>query len=134
MHCYAFFILSIAQLQFIYPACYLSLWRDTSSELWTPVHSFKYILSSTASTVYFPQALFIYLLQTNTFFHMIRLILSFQQTSEIDNLTVSWGKVSWLCCVQVPCCCWRRQQVFWRRCQSQLATTFESGFFLLLVD
>jgi hypothetical protein len=37
--------------------------------------------------------------QTNIFFHTIRLILCFQQTSEIDNLTVSWGKVVWLCCV-----------------------------------
>jgi hypothetical protein len=84
----------------------ISLWRDTSSELWTPVHSFTYILSSTVSTVYFPQALFIYLLQTNILFHTIHLILCFQQTSEIDNLTASWGKVSWLCCVQVPRCCW----------------------------
>jgi hypothetical protein len=42
---------------------------------------------------------FIYLLQTNIFFHMIRLIICFQQISEIDNLTTSWGKVSWLCCV-----------------------------------
>jgi hypothetical protein len=66
------------------------------------------ILPSIASTIYFPQALFIYLLQTNIIFHMIRLILCFQQTSEIDNLTASWGKVSWLCCVQVPRCCWRR--------------------------
>jgi hypothetical protein len=43
----------------------ISLRRDTFSELWTPVHSFTYILPSTASTIYFPQALFIYLLQTN---------------------------------------------------------------------
>jgi hypothetical protein len=35
-------------------------------------------------------------LQANTFFHTIRLILYFQQTGEIDNLTVSWGKVVWL--------------------------------------
>jgi hypothetical protein len=28
---------------FVYPACYLSLWRDNSSELWTSVHSFIYI-------------------------------------------------------------------------------------------
>jgi hypothetical protein len=42
----------------------------------------------------------IYLLQTNIFFYTIRLILCFQQTSEIDNLTANWGKVSWLCCVQ----------------------------------
>jgi hypothetical protein len=37
---------------------------------------------------------------------MIRLILCLQQTGEIDNLIASWGKVLWLCCVQVPCCCW----------------------------
>jgi hypothetical protein len=37
---------------------------------------------------------------------MIRLILCLQQTGEIDNLTASWGKVLWLCCVQVPRCCW----------------------------
>jgi hypothetical protein len=59
-----------------------------------------------------------------------------QQTSEIDNLTASWGKVSWLCYVQVPR--WRRHRAikgfFWHRCQSQLATTFGSGFFLLLID
>jgi hypothetical protein len=46
--------------------------------------------------------------QTNISFHTVCLILCFQQTSEIDNLTVSWGKVFWLCCVQVPRCCWRR--------------------------
>jgi hypothetical protein len=37
---------------------------------------------------------------------MICLILCLQQTGEIDNLTASWGKVLWLCCVQVPRCCW----------------------------
>jgi hypothetical protein len=67
-----------------------------------------YILSSTASTIYFLQALYIYLLQTNILFHMICLILCFQQTSEIDNLTASWGKVLWLYCVHVPRCCWRQ--------------------------
>jgi hypothetical protein len=87
----------------------ISLWRDTSSELWTPVHSFTFILPSTASTIYFPQALF-NLPQTNIYFHTTRLILCFQQTTEIDNLTASWGKVVWLCCVQVPRCCWRRSQ------------------------
>jgi hypothetical protein len=55
----------------------------------------------------FLQALFIFL-QTTIFYHTIRLILYLQQTGEIDNLTASWGKVLWLCCVQVPCCCWYR--------------------------
>jgi hypothetical protein len=62
--------------------------------------SILYILLSTASAVYFLQALFIYLLQTNIIFHTICLILYFQQTGEIDNPTASWGKVFWLCCVQ----------------------------------
>jgi hypothetical protein len=114
----------------------ISLWRNTSSELWIRVHSFTFILPSTASIVYFSQALFI-LPQENISFHTIRLILCLQQTGEIDNLTVSWGKVAWLCCMQVPCCCWRRnhtQDFLWHCCQSQLATTFGSGFFILLVN
>jgi hypothetical protein len=32
-------------------------------------------------------------LQTITFYHSIRVILFLQQTGEIDNLIVSWGKV-----------------------------------------
>jgi hypothetical protein len=61
------------------------------------------------STVYFPQALFYFTANKHLFTHTIRLILCFQQTGEIDNLTVSWSKVAWLCCVQVPRCYWRRQ-------------------------
>jgi hypothetical protein len=41
----------------------------------------------------------IYFLQTNIYYHTICLILCLQQTGEIDNLTASWGKVLWLCCV-----------------------------------
>jgi hypothetical protein len=43
-------------------------------------------------TVYYLLALFTFL-QTTIFYHSIRLILCLQQTSEIDNLTISWGKV-----------------------------------------
>ena len=41
------------------------LWRDTTSELWTPVHSFTLILQPTANTVLFHS------LQTNIIFHTI---------------------------------------------------------------
>ena len=58
------------------------LWRDTSSELWTPVHSFTSEIQPTAIIVLFHS------LQTNIIFHTIRLILCFQQAGEIDNLTV----------------------------------------------
>jgi hypothetical protein len=43
-------------------------------------------------TVYHLLALFTFL-QTTIFYHSIRLILCLHQTGEIDNLTVSWGKV-----------------------------------------
>jgi hypothetical protein len=69
------------------PSMLFTLWRDTTSELWTP-GPFFYI----AITVYNLLALFIFL-QTTIFYHSIRLILCFQQTGEIDNLTVSWDKV-----------------------------------------
>jgi hypothetical protein len=79
--------------------------------------------------------------QINISFHTIHLILCFQQTSEIDNLIVCWGKVVWLCYVQVPYCRWHRGSLvnhapdyFLVPCQRQLATTFRSDFFLLLVD
>jgi hypothetical protein len=67
------------------------LWRDTTSELWTRFNSF-YI----AITVLLLPTLFTFL-RTIIFYHSIRLILCLQQTGEIDNLIVSWGKV--LSCV-----------------------------------
>jgi hypothetical protein len=81
------------------------LYGETPLVNYGPRSILLHILPPTVSTIYFPQALLIYLLQTNIVFHMIHLIFCFQQTSEIDNLTASWGKVFWLCCVQVPRCC-----------------------------
>jgi hypothetical protein len=111
----------------------ISLWRDTTSELWIPVHSFIFILPSTASAVYFPQALFT-LLQTNLFFHTICLILCFQQTREIDNVSVSWGKVFWLCCVQVPCCCWHQSNHAPDCFLAPVSNNLQKWFLPLLVD
>jgi hypothetical protein len=50
--------------------------------------SFFYIVI----TIYHLLALFIFW-QTTIFYHSIHLILCLQQTGEIGNLTVSWGKV-----------------------------------------
>jgi hypothetical protein len=73
------------------------LWRDTTSELWTPVqfplHCYMFTLL----------ALFTFS-HTTIAFHSIRLFLYLKQTGEIDNLIVSWEQSSWLCCVQVPRC------------------------------
>ena len=64
-------------------------WRDTTSELWTPVHSFTLIKQpQTANCSFF------ILCNLILIFHTIRLILCFQQASEIDNLTVSLGQSS----------------------------------------
>jgi hypothetical protein len=62
------------------------LWRDTTSELWTPVQFFYIVI-----TVLLLLALFIFL-HIITFYHSIRSILCLQQTVEIDNLIVSWAK------------------------------------------
>jgi hypothetical protein len=73
-----------------------------------------------------------------SFYHSIRSILCLQQTGEIDNLIVSWEQGSWLCCVQVSCCCWvkRHQQVFWRHClechEASKHHLLKFGFLLLV--
>jgi hypothetical protein len=75
------------------------LWRDITSELWTPVqfplHSF---------TVLLLLALLLSCILLS-YYHSIRSILYLQQTGDIDNLIVSWKQSSWLCCVQVSRCC-----------------------------
>ena len=71
--------------------------EDTTSELWTSVLSFTidYNLLKLCS---------LYLLQTNTIFHTIRLTLCFSKTREIDNLTLPLGQSTSVVCVQVPRC------------------------------
>jgi hypothetical protein len=75
------------------------LWRDTTSELWTPVqfplHCYIILLLL---------ALLTFLHTTTTVFHSIRSYLCLQQTGEIDNLIISWEQSTWLCCVQVSRC------------------------------
>jgi hypothetical protein len=63
------------------------LWRDTTSELWTPVQFLLHCY------YYFTFTCLFTFLHTITFYHSIRLILCLQQTGEIDNVIVSWGKV-----------------------------------------
>ena len=62
--------------------------RDTTSELWTPVHSFTLIIQPTANTVPFHS------LQFTTVFHTIRLILCFQshRLAENKGLNIWYGK------------------------------------------
>ena len=99
--------LSICQL----PSCNLFnqhvsclLWRDTTSELWTPVHSF-----TSDNTIYCKHCS-LHFLQANIIFHTIRLILCFQQASEIDNLTVKLGQS-----ILVVVCRFPSTALFWHR-------------------
>ncbi len=119
MHCHA---LTIRQL----PSCNLFtqhvsylLWRDTTSELWTPVHSFTLIKQpQTANCSFF------ILCNLILIFHTIRLILCFQQAGEIDNLTVSLGQSS-----LIVLCADSTLVIE----QTAPPTTFRSDFLLLLV-
>jgi hypothetical protein len=74
------------------------LWRDTTSELWTPVQFLLHCYYCLLLLALFN------LSHTTIVFHSIRSILCLQQTGEIDKLIVSWEQSSWLCCVQVPRC------------------------------
>jgi hypothetical protein len=69
------------------------LWRDTTSELWTPVQ-----FPLHCYTILLLLALFTFL-HTTTVFHSIRSYLCLQQTGENDNLIISWEHSSWLCCM-----------------------------------
>jgi hypothetical protein len=73
--------------------------RYTTSELWTPVQVPLYCYYCLLLLALFTFS------HTTIVFNSIRSILCLQQTGEIDNLIVSWEQSSWLCCVQVPCCC-----------------------------
>jgi hypothetical protein len=95
------------------PSMLFTLWRDTTSELWTLVHSFYIVI-----TIYYLLVLFTFL-QTITFYHSIRLILCSQQTSEIDNLTVSWDKVLGCVVCRFHVAAGAKlspRQVIWRHC------------------
>ena len=91
--------LSICQL----PSCNLFtqhvnylLWRDTTSELWTPIHSF-----TSDNTIYYTHCSLTFSTSKHIF-HTIGLILCFSKPGRLTISLLSWGKVIWLCCMQVP--------------------------------
>ena len=84
MHKSLFYQLPICNL-FTQHVIYL-LWRDTTSELWTPV-LFSLLIKHPQAIMFSFRNYF----SVNTF-HSIRLILCFSKTGEIDNLTESLGQ------------------------------------------
>jgi hypothetical protein len=118
----------------------ISLWRDTSSELWTPVHSFTFILPSTANTVYFSQALFYFTANKHLFPHYTsNPLLSANQGDWQPHCKLGQSCLVVLCASSTLLLAPKlprqpRTRLFLAPFPSQLATTFRSGFFLLLVD
>jgi hypothetical protein len=109
------------------------LWRDTTSELWTPVefplHCYYRLLLL---------ALFTFL-QTITFYHSICSILCLQQTGEIDNLIVSWGQSFCVLCAGSTLLLVKSftpTVFFWRRClkcrKASKHLLLKFGFLLLV--
>src|SRR4051812_43511900 len=73
---------------------YIVLWRDTSSELWTPVLLFNLAIQPTSC---FP----VFLLQTILFpFDTINPLFSARPVRLTTSLS-SWGRVIWLCCADL---------------------------------
>jgi hypothetical protein len=95
------------------PSMLFILWRDTTSELWTPVHSFTLLLLFTIYLLYLHSCK---LLSFSTWYASI---LCLQQTGEIDNLTVSWDKVLGCVVCRFHVAAGEKLhpgQVFWRHC------------------
>ena len=90
MHCHALIICQLSSCNLFTQHVSYLLWRDTTSELWTPVHFLILIKPPTAIICSLLLSALI------TVFHTIRLILCFQQAGEIDNLSVSLGQSSLL--------------------------------------
>ena len=76
--------------------------------LWTPVHSFTLIIQSTV----FPAlstaiiVLFYFTANRHHFPHYTFNPLFSARPVRLTTSLYRWGKVVWLCCVQVPRCCW----------------------------
>ena len=84
MHVSVFYQLLIYNL-FTQHVIYL-LWRDATSELWTPV-LFSLLIKHPQAILFTFRNYF-----SAIIFHSIRLILCFSKTGEIDNLTESLGQ------------------------------------------
>src|SRR3954453_14353322 len=70
---------------------YFVLWRDTSSDLWSPVLLFNLAIQSTS-------CFSVFLLQTILFpFDIINPLFSARPVRLTTSLS-SWGRVIWLCC------------------------------------
>jgi hypothetical protein len=108
----------------------ISLWRETSSELWTPVHSFTHIIIYCKDLLLFASILYLltankYLFPHNTFNPLfLAKKWDWQPHCKLgQSILVVLCAGSTLLLAPVVC-----------PAKRQFTTTFRSGFFLLLVD
>jgi hypothetical protein len=88
------------------PSMLFILWRDTTSELWTPVHSFTLLL---------PFTRFIYILANYYLLPLDTLNPLFTANRWDWQPHHKLGQSTCLCCVQVPRCCWCKDTPWTRR-------------------
>jgi hypothetical protein len=88
------------------PSMLFILWRDTTSELWTLVHSFTLLLLFTC---------FIYILANYYFLPLDTLNPLFTANRWDWQPHCKLEQSTWLCCVKVPCCCWCKATPWTRR-------------------
>src|SRR3954453_6707641 len=105
----------------------LSLWRDTTSELWTPVLLFPLLNNHNSSSVYFSA---IYFLQIILLPHNTVNPLCSAKPVRLTTSLNSWGKVSWLFVCRFP----RSSDAGGGSLPLSASNTFRSDAFLLLVD
>src|SRR3954452_15944847 len=105
----------------------LSLWRDTTSELWTLVLLFPLLNNHNSSFVYFPT---IYFLQTILHPHNTVNPLWSAKPVRLTTSLNSWGKVFWLFVCRFPRC----SDAGGGTLPLSACNTFRSDAFLLLVD
>ena len=88
VHCHALFICQLPNCN-LFTQHAISYGRDTTSELWTPVHSLHRIQST---------AILVLLFFANIIIHTIHLILYYSKLVRLTTSLSRWGKVIWLCC------------------------------------
>src|SRR3954469_4542436 len=105
----------------------LSLWRDTTSERWTPVLFFLLLNNPNASSVYFSA---IYFLQTILLPHNTVNPLCSAKPMRLTTSLNSWAKVFWLFVFRLPRC----SDAGGGALPLSACNTFRSNAFILLVD
>src|SRR3954462_10030747 len=105
----------------------LSLWRDTTGELWTPVLLFPLLNNRNSSYVYFSA---IYFLQTIPHPHNTVYPLCSEKLVRLTTSLNSWGKVFGLFVFRFPRC----SDAGGGALPLSACNTFRSDAFLLLVD